>query len=57
MKSNVTVILTLYKTPISKIKNLNNYKNYNTIIFEQNSDGEFKNELYKKLNYKFKYYY
>ena len=48
MKSNVTVILTLYKTPISKIKNLNNYKNYNTIIFEQNSDGEFKNELYKK---------
>ena len=57
MKSNVTVILTLYKTPISKIKNLNNYKNYNTIIFEQNSDGKFKNELYKKLNYKFKYYY
>ena len=57
MKSNITVILTLYKTPISKIKNLDNYKNYEVIIFEQNSNGKFKNKLYKKLNYKFKYYY
>ena len=57
MKSDVTVILTLYKTPKSKIKNLKNYKRFNTIIFEQNSDGKFKNQLYKKLNYKFEYYH
>jgi N-acetylglucosaminyl-diphospho-decaprenol L-rhamnosyltransferase len=57
MKSNVTVILTLYKTPASKIKNLNQYKNYKTIFFEQKSNGSFKKELSSILKYKFKYYY
>lgn len=57
MKSNVTVIITLYKTPASKIKNLNQYKNYKTILFEQESDGSFKKKLSTILKYKFEYYY
>ena len=38
MKKNykdITVILTLYKTPINKLDNLRNYKNYKIIIFDQ----------------------
>ena len=35
MKSDITVILTLYKTPHDKLKNLEQYKTFKTIIFEQ----------------------
>ena len=57
MKSNITVIITLYKTPISKIENLNIYQDYKTIFFEQKSDGRLKKRLNKILKYKFSYFY
>ena len=41
--SDITVILTLYKTPKEKLKNLNHYKKYKIIFFDQESDGSFKN--------------
>ena len=38
MISDITVILTLYKTPKSKIKNLKQYNNLKLIIFDQKSN-------------------
>ena len=35
---NITVILTLYKTPKNKLDNLKNYKNYKIIVFDQEND-------------------
>tara|TARA_B110001452_G_C15222188_1_gene423685 strand:- start:35 stop:841 length:807 start_codon:yes stop_codon:yes gene_type:complete len=57
MRSNITVILTLYKTPLDKIKKLIQYKEYKTIFFDQNTNGANKKKLKKILNFKFKYYY
>ena len=57
MESNITVILTLYKTPIIKIKNLNQYQNYKILIFDQNTDGSNKKKIKKILSHKFKYFY
>ena len=56
MKSGITIILTLYKTPKKRLKILNQYKKYKVIFFDQNSDGSFKKEIKKILNFKFKYY-
>ena len=49
IKSDVTVIMTLYKTPLSKLKNLENYKNFKLILFEQETDGKNLSELKKIL--------
>ena len=57
IKSDVTVIMTLYKTPLSKLKNLKNYKNFKLILFEQETDGKNFHELKKNLKLNFKYYY
>ena len=35
MSSDITVILTLFKTPEKKIRQLNQYKNYKMILFDQ----------------------
>ncbi len=59
MKKNykdITVILTLYKTPINKLDNLRNYKNYKIIIFDQGKNNYAKKYLKNKLNLNFKYY-
>ena len=59
MKKNnkdITVILTLYKTPKEKLINLTEYKNFKTILFNQESDKNYKKELKKYLNFKFRYY-
>ena len=56
MKSGITIILTLYKTPKKRLKILIQYKKYKVIFFDQNSDGNFKKEIKKILNFKFKYY-
>ena len=56
MKLDITVILTLYKTPKKILKKLNQYKKYKLILFDQSSDGKFKKEIRKILNFKFKYY-
>ena len=57
IKSDVTVIMTLYKTPSSKLKNLENYKNFKLILFEQETDGKNLSELKKNLKLNFKYFY
>ena len=59
MKKNnkdITVILTLYKTPKRKLINLTEYKNFKTILFNQESDKKYKKELKKYLNFEFKYF-
>jgi len=56
MKLDITVILTLYKTPKKILKKLNQYKKYKLILFDQSSDGKFKKEISKILNFRFKYY-
>lgn len=59
MKKNykdITVIVTLYKTPKEKLNNLQNYKNYKIIIFEQEINIDNKEYLKKKLNLDIDYY-
>ena len=53
---DITVILTLYKTPKEKLSNLNQYKSFKNILFAQESDDSFKKELKKNLDFKFDYY-
>ena len=54
--SDITVILTLYKTPENKLKNLNQYKKYKTIFFDQESNGNLKNKIRYFFKGNFKYY-
>jgi len=59
MKKNykdITVILTLYKTPINKLNNLLNYKNYKILIFDQGGNVSTKRYLRNKLNLDIKYF-
>ena len=35
MDKNISVIITLYKTPPNKLELLKQYENYNLIIFDQ----------------------
>ena len=56
MNSDITIILTLLKTPKNIIKRLSQYKGYKIIFFDQSSDGNFKKEIKKILNFKFKYF-
>ena len=37
MDKNISVIITLYKTPPNKLQLLKQYENYNLIIFDQGS--------------------
>ena len=53
---DITVIITLYKTPKAKIINLIQYKNFENILFDQESDISSKKNLRKTLNFKFRYY-
>lgn len=53
----LSVIIVLYKTPLSKIKNLRNYKNLNLCIFEQQGSEDRKKIIYKELKFKFNYFY
>ena len=56
MKKKISVIITLFRTPLKKIKNLNQYRNFYMLVFEQEqNDGSLIN-IKKNLNFKFKYY-
>ena len=55
MIKNITVIITLYKTPEKYLKNLNQYKNYKTIIFNQGNTHKI-SELKKILKINFKHF-
>ena len=57
MKKDITVIITLYKTPIKKIKALNQYKNFNVIIFAQEAGKNYQNIIKKNSLIKFKYFF
>jgi len=57
VNNKITIILTLYKTPIEKINNLNCYKKFPLIIFEQEGNIESKKSIKKNLKRNFKYFY
>ena len=45
MKSDITIILLLYKTPLRLIKNFKVFKDFNVIVLDQSNDREFKKKL------------
>ena len=56
MNKNITVIVTLYKTPVSKLINLKNYGKYKLLIFEQQGNLSSKKKISNILNFKFRYF-
>lgn len=57
MIKDITVIITLYKTPLNKLKNLKNYKFFKLIIFEQHGSEFSKKQIEKLLGNNFEYYF
>ena len=57
MDKDITVIITLYKTPDYRLNSLNQYKNYKVLIFEQSSNKNLKKRIESNSKIKFKYYY
>ena len=57
MKKDITIIITLYKTPIKKLKALNQYRNFKVIIFAQEADKNYKKIIKKNSIIKFRYYF
>lgn len=53
---NLTVIITLYKTPSKQLLNLRNYKGLKILIGNQTQDNEIKKKLFKFLGNKLKYF-
>lgn len=49
MKSDITILLLLYKTPIKLLKNFSAYKKFNIIVLDQSNDKAFKKELIRIL--------
>ena len=57
MSKDVSVIITLYKTPTERLKSLIQYKKYPIIIFDQDPEKDSKEKINKILNLGFDYYY
>ena len=57
MIKNISTILTLYKTPLSKLNNLKQYKDFKLLLFEQEGSKFSEKKLRKILMFKFKYYF
>ena len=57
MNKNISVIITLYKTPKVMLKRLHQYKKFPLFLFEQEGNVERKREIKKILNFDFNYYY
>ena len=55
MNNEITTIITLYKTPLSKLRNLNQYKNFNPIFFEQNGSKK-RRRIKRYFKFQFKYF-
>ena len=53
---NITVIITLYKTPKEKLLNLIQYKNFKNIWFNQESNRFYKKKLKQIVGFEFRYY-
>lgn len=56
-EKNITVVVILYNTPLSKIVNLKQFINFNLIILEQGKVAILKKNIQKILGFKFRYYY
>ncbi len=56
MKSNLSVIITLFKTPANKLKSLKQYKNHPILIFDQATTNNSK-QIYEDLNVEFEYFH
>ena len=56
MKSDLSIIITLFKTPIDKLETLNQYKNYPILIFDQETENNSEN-ISKILTGKFEYFH
>ena len=57
MIKKISVILTLYKTPIDKLNNLNSYKKFSLIVFDQEGSLEEKKKIKKILKRNFRYFF
>ena len=57
MSSDITIILTLFKTPLKNIYQLNQYKKFKVILFEQNTIKNNKKKLKKILKFNFDYFF
>ena len=56
MNKDLSIIITLYKTPTDKLKLLKQYKNFNILIFDQGSNNN-KKIISSILKKKFRYFY
>ena len=57
MINNISTILTLYKTPLNKLNNLKQYKDFQLFLFEQEGSRYSKKKIQKILKFKFRYYF
>ena len=57
MKNNITIIITLYKTPLKELKNLKQYKSFKLKIFEQEGSITSKKKIENILKRKIEYFY
>lgn len=57
MKSDITIIIVLYKTNLKRIKYLNNLKNHKLLVFEQDTKKNKKKKIEEILNFKFEYFF
>ncbi len=56
MKNDLSIIITLFKTPIEQLKSLNQYRNFPILIFDQATKNN--SELIsKEINAKFEYFH
>ena len=56
MKSDLSIVITLFKTPVDKLKTLNQYKNHTILIFDQATKNN-SEQISKTLDSEFEYFY
>jgi len=56
MKSDLSIVITLFKTPIDKLKTLNQYKNHHIFIFDQATKNN-SEQISKNLDAGFEYFH
>ena len=55
-EEDISIIITLYKTPIENIQLLNQYKNFKVLIFNQSEEYDSKKRLNDILKFNFEYF-
>ena len=56
VEEEISIIITLYKTPIENIQLLNQYRNFKVLIFNQAEKDDSKKKLDEILKFNFEYY-